>query len=161
MRFNFPDIVDEITIRLIAAQVLVVTVVAALGQWWWLYALLAIDFALRVGYGPRFSPTAHLAGLIRRRLGRPPRPTSGPPKRFAATIGLVCSLLLLAFAGLGWTAATWVIAVAMIVFPALESILGFCVGCQIFGLLIRAGLIPERVCLDCADISRRLRTTSG
>jgi hypothetical protein len=38
----------------------------------------------------------------------------------------------------------------------LESILGYCLGCKVFALLMRAGWIPETVCAECADISARL-----
>ena len=32
----------------------------------------------------------------------------------------------------------------------LEAVLAFCIGCKLFGGLMRLGLIPERVCLACA-----------
>ncbi len=154
--FSFPDVVDEITVRLVAAQVLALTALAALTQWWWLYALLALDFALRIAFGPR-SPLAQVAlRALRPRLRAARRPTPGPPKRFAAGIGLACSLLVLAFAAADWTAAIWTVASLMVVFPLLEAGLGFCAGCLVFSLLIRAGLLPERICVECADITRRL-----
>jgi hypothetical protein len=40
---------------------------------------------------------------------------------------------------------------------ALESLAGYCVGCRIFGMLMRIGVVPESVCAECADISLRLR----
>jgi hypothetical protein len=43
----------------------------------------------------------------------------------------------------------------MVIFPTLESLGGICVGCIVFGWLMKAGLIPESVCVECADISRR------
>ena len=39
----------------------------------------------------------------------------------------------------------------------LEAALGLCIGCRIFALLIRTGVVPETVCLECADISARLQ----
>jgi hypothetical protein len=42
-----------------------------------------------------------------------------------------------------------------VVFPALESLAGICVGCIVFGWLMRLGLIPESICVDCADITKR------
>jgi len=49
----------------------------------------------------------------------------------------------------------------MVVFPALEAVLGFCVGCKLFAVLMKLGVVPEEICLECADISlRRARTTA-
>ncbi len=51
--------------------------------------------------------------------------------------------------------------VLVLFLPAgLESIVGYCVGCRIFGLLARTGVIPESVCADCADIRPRLRAAA-
>lgn len=38
---------------------------------------------------------------------------------------------------------------------ALEAGLGFCVGCRIFAVLIRLGVVPASVCAECADIGLR------
>ncbi len=158
--FFFPRVVDDVTVRLVAAQVLVVAALAAATGWLWLFGLLAVDFALRVAFGPR-SPLAQLAlRVLRPRVAAPPRPTAGPPKRFAATIGLVMSVLVLLFAyGVGWSAAAWVVVAVMLVFPFLEAALGLCVGCKLFAVMMRLGLVPAEVCADCADITRRRPST--
>ncbi len=49
----------------------------------------------------------------------------------------------------------------IVVAAGLESIFAVCLGCQVFGLLMRAGLVPETVCAECADISGRLRASSA
>ncbi len=165
---RFPAVVDEITVRLIAAVVLVIAVVALATSQWWLYAVLAVDFTLRAALGPSASPIARLVQRwIRPVLRAPKRPTAGPPKRFAAAIGAVMTVAATALwiVGLvtGSTAASTgvvVIGVVMVLFPALESVLGVCVGCTLFSGLMRVGLIPEEVCLDCADITRRRSATS-
>jgi hypothetical protein len=43
----------------------------------------------------------------------------------------------------------------LIVAATLESVFGLCLGCKAFALLMRVGVIPESVCLECADISSR------
>jgi hypothetical protein len=50
----------------------------------------------------------------------------------------------------------------MLFVPAagLESIAEYCVGCKVFGLLMRAGMIPDIVCAECADIRPRLRAAA-
>ncbi len=153
----FPRVVDDVTVRLIAAVVLVLALVALDLRQPWIYLVLAVDFTLRASLGPRASPLAQLVlRLIRPRVSTPPRPTPGPPKRFAAGIGAVLTsaaavLWLLGVA----TPVVLAIGVIMIVFPALESIFGICVGCKIFGVLMKLGVIPEEICLECADISLR------
>jgi hypothetical protein len=54
------------------------------------------------------------------------------------------------------------VAIGMLAFAAsLEAFLGFCLGCAIFGQLMRWNLIPESVCEDCNDISRRVASRAG
>lgn len=162
---RFPAVVDDVSVRLIAAVVLVTGLVALGAQQWWLYAVLAVDFTVRTVAGPRYSPIAQLVQRwIRPRLATPSRPTAGAPKRFAAAIGAAMTLAATALwivslatgSGSALTAVV-VIGVVMAVFPALESIFGLCVGCKLFAVLMRLGLVPEEICLDCADITRRQR----
>ena len=160
---RFPAIVDEVTVRLIAAVVLLISAATLATGQWWLLGLLAVDFTLRAALGPRFSPIARFVqSVVRPRLGAEARPTAGPPKRFAAAIGAALTgvatlaLVVHVVTGAGWAlVAVTGITVVMVVFPALESILGICVGCILFGQLMRLGVVPEDVCLDCADITRR------
>jgi hypothetical protein len=155
---RFPNIVDDVTVRLIAAVILVVGTVALVTQQWWLYAVLAVDFVLRTGWGPSASPVARFVGrFVRPRVAAAPRYTAGPPKRFAAAIGAVLTVGATVLWLAGATLPVVLIGVVMVVFPALEAVLGLCVGCQVFSLLMRLGVIPESVCVECADISRRAK----
>jgi hypothetical protein len=153
---RFPNIVDDVTVRLIAGVVLVLAVVALAAHQWWLYAVLAADFVLRAGWGPSASPVAILVNRwLRPRVSAAPRYTAGPPKRFAAAVGGVFTLAATVLWLTGTTVPVVVIGAIMGVFPALESLAGGCVGCIVFGWLMRLGLIPESVCLECADLTRR------
>lgn len=154
---RFPRTVDDVTVRVIAAEVLTLAVVAIALRQPWLYALLAADFVLRSVVGPQVSPLARLAAAVRPRVPAGPRPTAGPPKRFAAAIGAAMTLAatLSWYAG-GWHTVTWAIGAIMVVFPALEAVLGLCVGCLVFSALMRAGAIPRSICEECADITLRL-----
>ena len=162
---RLPAIVDDVTVRLIAGVVLVIGIVALATQQWWLYAVIGVDFTLRAALGPRLSPLARVVqGWVRPAVSAAPRPTAGVPKRFAAAIGAVLTiaataLWIVSLATGSATALGWVvgIAVVMVVFPALEAILGICVGCLVFSGLMRIGVVPEEVCIDCADITRRSR----
>ncbi len=160
---RFPRVVDNVTIRLIAGAVLVLAI-AALGlHQWWIYAVLAVDFTLRVTFGPKASPLAlGVQRLIRPRVRAAKRPTAGPPKRFAAGIGAALTTAAAIAWALGVAAPVVVaIGVVMVVFPALESIWGICVGCKAFAVLMKLGVVPKEICLECADISLRQIPTAG
>jgi hypothetical protein len=153
---RFPSIVDDVTVRLIAGVVLVAAVLALTAQQWWIFALLAVDFTVRASWGPSASPVARLVQhLVRPRVSAAPRYTAGPPKRFAAAVGAIMTAAATALWVVGVTPGVVAIGAVMVVFPALEALLGICVGCIVFGWLMRAGLIPDEICVECADISRR------
>ena len=121
--------------------------------WQWLLVLLALGFWARVLTGPKLSPLGRFATAVAApRLG-PPRYVPGPPKRFAQTVGAVftTSAAVCALA-LGWTTVAAVLTAAIVVFAVLESVFAFCVGCKVFGALMAAGVIPDEVCAECANI---------
>jgi hypothetical protein len=154
---SFPNPVNEKAARAVAFVVMLVSAVGLVTSSYWLFVALAYGFLARVLTGPKLSPLGRLAvAVIAPRLGAP-KLVPGPPKRFAQAIGATLTTLgaVLAF-GLGLHAFGDVLFALVIVAAALESLLAFCVGCQLFALLMRAWVIPERVCLECADISARL-----
>ena len=156
---RFPRVVDDVTVRLIAGVVLVLAIAALALHQWWIYAVLAVDFTLRTAFGPKASPVAQgVQRFVRPRVRAAKRPTAGSPKRFAAGIGAALTTGAAALWALGVAApAVVTIGAVMVVFPALEAILGICVGCKVFAVLMRLGLVPEEICLECADISLRQR----
>ena len=159
--FEFPAIVNEKAARVVAGLVVLVAALALLTGWLWLSAVLAVGFALRVASGPRFDPFGQLATkVIAPRLGEPVM-VPGPPKRFAQAIGLVLTLVATGFLVAGLPAVTTALLAILLVFATLESALGFCAGCYAFGLLMRAGLVPEETCAACNDISLRQRQSAG
>jgi hypothetical protein len=154
--FSFPNPVNEKAARVVAGVVLVVSVITLTTSAYWLLVPLAYGFWARVLTGPRLSPLGRLAmGEIAPRLG-PPTYVPGPPKRFAQGIGtVVTSAAAIAALGFGWNGAADGLMVMMVLAAGLESIFAYCIGCRAFALLMRAGLVPEDVCVECADISRR------
>lgn len=155
--FSFPNPVNEKAARVVAGAVLTAVVVVLLTGWYWILIPLAYGFVARVLTGPTLSPLGWIAqNVIAPRLGER-KPVPGPPKRFAQGIGAVmsCAAALLALVLGDHTAADGVL-IAFVPAAGLESIVGYCVGCKLFGLLIRAGLVPETICAECADVSLRL-----
>lgn len=163
--FEFPNPVNEVSARLVAAGVVVLSVAAILFDQPWLYALLAYGFVARVATGPTLSPWGQVVTrLLTPNLPFEARYVPGPPKRFAQGIGATLSVLAVV-ARYGFDARPLaVVFVAMIAIAAtLESTLGFCLGCKVFALLMRVGAIPATVCEECNDIWSRPRqgTTVG
>ena len=157
--FEFPNPVNDYAARCTAALVVafaVVTIVSPQPVATWLAAVMAAGFALRVAGGPRYSPFGRLSvHVLAPRVASEPKLVPGPPKRFAQTIGLVFSLvafsLFLVDAGL----AARIVLGALTLAALAESALGFCLGCWMFAKLQKVGVIPESVCIECANIWNR------
>lgn len=158
---GFPAVVNEKAARAVAGLVVLVAGLALLTGWLWLSAVLAVGFALRVASGPRLDPFGQLATkVIAPRLGAPVL-VPGPPKRFAQAVGLVLTLVATVFLVAGLPVVTTGLLAVLVVFAALESVVGFCAGCYVFGLLMRVGVIPDDTCAACNDISLRQRQTAS
>jgi hypothetical protein len=156
--FRFPDPVNEVAARLVAAGV-VAMAAAVLAGWWWVLVPLTYGFLARVAAGPRLSPLGLLVTrVVVPRLSIPPRPVPGPPKRFAQGIGAVFSLgASLAHFAFGADLVARVLLAGLVFAAALEAALGFCLGCWLFARLMRLGLIPASVCARCVDVGRPVR----
>ena len=153
--FDFPSVVNEKAARVVAGCVLVLSAITLATGLYWLAALMAVGFALRVGWGPRFSPLAKLATrVIAPRLGDE-KLVPGPPKRFAQAIGLTFTTGAAVFGLSDLTTVADVLLVFMLIATTLESVFAICLGCEVFGLLMRIGLIPERICIECANLAAR------
>jgi hypothetical protein len=156
--FSFPNPVNDASARSVALGVVALSVITfATGQAW-LLILLTYGFAARVAAGPKISPlgwfAVHVSGP---RLKSWEKFVPGPPKRFAQSMGLAFSLAaLLTWVSAGWLDARWIL-LPLIAAASLEGFAGYCMGCTIFGWLIRAGAIPESICVECADLSARYR----
>ena len=148
--FSFPNPVNEVAARSVAAMVLALAIATILTGELWLLLFLVYGFVARVLTGPTLSPIGLIATrLVVPVLDIPEKPVPGPPKRFAQFVGLIVSIV-------GTGLFIWVSPVAgksviglLAMFAALESGLGFCAGCFVFRYLMQWGLIPESICLDC------------
>jgi len=159
---SFPNPVNEKAARVVAGVVLITVLVILVTGWYWLLVPLAYGFWARVLTGPSLSPLGFVAQrVVAPRLG-PSKPVPGPPKRFAQGMGAAMASLALVLALIvgDHTAADVVLGV-FVVASGLESIFTYCLGCKVFGFLMRVGVVPESVCLECADISGRLRASAA
>lgn len=160
--FEFPNPVNETSARLVAAGVVAQGVTFLAVRQWWVLVPLAYGFLARVLSGPRLSPLGQFVSrVVTPRLGIEHRFVPGPPKRFAQGVGLVFSGGALIAWSLGSPAVAVALIAGLIGAASLEAFAGFCLGCAMFRSLMRAGLVPDAVCAECSDLSRRLASAGS
>lgn len=152
--FAFPNPVNEVAARVVAAGVLVMALLTLATRRPWLLAPLAYGFVARALTGPTLSPLGQISTrVITPRLPVEPKPVAGPPKRFAQSIGAGVTLSALTSQYIfRRPRVTYTLAGMIALFATLESVFAFCIGCTIFAVLMRLGLVPEEVCAQCANI---------
>ncbi len=153
--FGFPDTVNEVSARLVAAGVVTLTLVILVFNQAWLIAVLAYGFLARVVSGPTLSPLGQFVTKVATpALGLPERIVAGPPKRFAQSIGATLSLAgAIAHFAFGATGLAMVLVAVITAAATLEAAFGLCLGCKAFALLMKAGLIPEETCEACNNLA--------
>ncbi len=151
--FRFPDPVNEVAARCVAGGVVIMSAVAIGTDWLWLVALLAFGFVARVLTGPTLSPLGQLATrVVVPRLPVSAKPVPGPPKRFAQGMGVAFSVTALILTASSHTTSARIVLGLLLVAATLESVFAYCLGCKVFAILMRFGVIPETVCERCNNI---------
>lgn len=158
--FSFPNPVNETSARVVAGGAVLQAVLFLGLRNGWLLVPLTYGFLARVLSGPTLSPLGQLATrLVTPHLPGPHHIVAGPPKRFAQGIGTVFAL----GASVAWLTGAHTVAFVLIgalsVAASLEALFAFCIGCKLFAVLMRAGLVPQTVCIECANLSLRATTS--
>ena len=114
-------------------------------------SLFFIEFLLRVTVGIRHSPVGIVARAMT--IGQPAEWVSAKPKRFAWTLGLVMAgaMAVITNSGIrGYLPRT--ICLICLTLMWMEAALGLCLGCRIYGLLLRRGWVGQDPEIEiCAD----------
>jgi len=125
---------DSRVVRIVAGQVALLALLFLATRWLVIPAFLLVDFAVR-GFGTgRRSLLRAIAQAIVAGHGVP-RPIDRAPKLFAARVGLVFALGILAAAPLAPGVSTG-LAVVLVLFALLESLLDFCAGCIVYSYVV-------------------------
>ena len=126
-------------------------------------SLFFAEFLIRITLGLRYSPV----GIVARPMtfGRAPEWVSTKPKRFAWTLGLVMALGMTIITNSGIRGPlTRTICLICLTLMWMESALGLCLGCKIYGVFVRRGWIgadPDiEVCAD-GSCARSSELTNG
>jgi hypothetical protein len=161
--FTFPNPVNEVSARLVAAGVVLMSLTTIVFDQPWLTAVIAYGFMARVLSGPTLSPLGQLVTrVITPRLPVPAKPVAGPPKRFAQGMGAVMSVTAAVLAlGFGARDAAYVVLGLLTAAATLESVFAYCLGCRIFAVLMRVGIVPAEVCEACNNLWAGAATPTG
>jgi hypothetical protein len=153
--FSFPHPVNEYAARSVAAMVFTLALVTIVADIRWLTFALAYGFLARVLTGPKASPMGQIATkLVAPKILKRSRAVAGPPKQFAQGVGLVFSVTALVLIyGFGLVGAAYAVLGVLALFAGLEAFAGFCMGCFVFGYLMKWGIIPAELCARCNDIT--------
>ena len=152
---RFPNPVNEVAARTVAAGVVLLCLLTLALRTEWPLWILAAGFLARVLTGPTLSPLGQLAVRVIAPRIAPPKLVAGPPKRFAQGIGATLSIGALVGYLAGVPTLSWILVGMITVAAVLESAFALCLGCLIFGRLQALGLIPVAVCEACNDVRSR------
>jgi hypothetical protein len=132
------EMIDESSARVNGGITLTLLAIGTLTPYHWILLYLAADFAIKVFAGFAYSPNCWIAGRVARALHFEPNMVDAAPKRFASIIALCMTLgALVSVYGFGAYAFFYAFAATFALFAFLECVLGFCMGCTIYGLLPR------------------------
>jgi hypothetical protein len=97
-----------------------------------------VEFLIRVTLGLRYSPIGVVSRLLTRRY--PPEWVSAKPKRFAWSIGVGMSFAMMIITNSGIRGLLPMsICLLCLALMWLESVLGLCVGCELYAFGVRRG----------------------
>eukprot|EP00887_Chlorella_sp_A99_P002932 scaffold24.g2932.t1 len=149
--FFFPEVVDANVIRLTAAEVVVVCILCIVFRThaWahWTTLGLALDNLARFAYGAGPSPLAQLARCGAALLAPSFRP--GVPKQFASLCATFMATVATVFMFTqGFDPEEIIPSVFLGMYAglaAMEAAFDFCMGCVMFGWIVKFGLLPPEV----------------
>jgi Domain of unknown function (DUF4395) len=138
--------VNENKVRLTALWVLLLLLLLLSFPIWhrqglFISIFLAIDFFLRAFNLGKYSPFNKLSELTVRLFHISNKSIDQAPKRFAAKIGFILSLVIIAFLLTGINTGALILAIIFALFAFLESFLGFCAGCYVYSFLKKLKLV--------------------
>lgn len=126
---------EENTIRFVALQVVIVSIAVMATQSKYLALLLAIDFAIRAfTYLP--SLLAAAAKFLVKQFNIELKPVFAAPKKFAAGVGFVFSIVIFLFFQFELVTAAFAVGGVLVFCAVLESFFKICIGCYVYDWVV-------------------------
>jgi hypothetical protein len=118
-----------------------------------LFFYLVYEFLAQVLFGSKLSLLCLLANrLLIPSFNLKPKFSSPSPKRFAQGIGLfLTTIASILYFGFGLNNGADALLRCLMIAATLEFAFGFCLGCKIFQILIKLGLLPSENCPSCSE----------
>lgn len=124
--------VDENVISIVAYQIVLLTIFGLHFQQQWLLYFVVLDFLIRAT-GVVMSPLYFVAKKVSAYLHFEKKLVFAGPKRFAASLGLILSLLIAIYFN---SQAGIYLGIFLIVLASVESVFRICVGCYIYNYFV-------------------------
>lgn len=134
---------NDIIVRIIATQVVLITILSLIVQLEWLFLFLAFDFFLRA-FTQLTSPLALIGKSIISTFQLKPTPVFAAPKKFAASLGFGMSLVIYLLFLFHFEIAGCAIAGILLICATLEATFKICLGCSIHSIFV-APLLNARL----------------
>jgi len=133
--------INENKVRLNALWVFILVTVSLFYAGLPIAVFLAVDFFLRGFNFGKYSPLAKLSDITIKQLHLASKPIFQAPKRFAARIGFILSVLIVAALVVQLNIVALGLGIIFSAFAFLESFLGFCAGCYMYSFLLQLKII--------------------
>jgi Domain of unknown function (DUF4395) len=136
--------ISESIVRKVATQVTLLSVVYFLFPTVLIPLFLAFDFAIRSFTELNISVLGNIAKVWNRKF--PPsqsKMTDRAPKRFAAGVGFVFSLVIAFTFALGFVKTSFIVTFFLAICASLEAFLSICVGCYVYTFLNLAKFLEK------------------
>ena len=130
------DRVDNNVTRIIALMVLLIAITGSVLNNYWVFVYLAFDFAVRAFFKGKGSLLKWIGQQIVKLLKIVPKPINAAPRKFAAALGFVFSVLIALLIFNGSITASYIFNGMLAVCAFMESFLGFCIGCYLYTFFI-------------------------
>lgn len=130
------DKVNNSVARIVAAQVIIVSVITLVTNLWWLLLFQVYDFFVRAIDAREYSIYRRIAIPISSALNLPEILVDAAPKRFAAGIGVLFSISISILLFFDLFIPAVVTSILLLVCAFFELTISFCVGCYVYTFFV-------------------------
>ena len=129
--------VNENVVRVVALQVLLLAVLGIYSFNFYISIFLAADFAIRTFTSGKWSILRFVALQINAGMKIKPTFVDAAPKKFAAGVGILFSVLIATFQYFHYPLLAYSVGGILVICAFLEGVIGYCVGCTVYTLVVK------------------------